>query len=106
MRVSKSTKASYKSGLNQIKRWIMQHGNANMLNPDGTINLEKFHYRDFLLFLQWTYQNTSNKPSTLASYRSAIRDLYKRQNIPVPTDYDVDMKDIFQGRMNCFVPKD
>ncbi|KAF0715488.1 Aste57867_3346 [Aphanomyces stellatus] len=97
MRVAKSTKSGYKSGLNQIKKWIVSNGSPNMLNEDGSINLDGFQYPAFLAFIQWAYQNTTNKPGTLASYRSAIKDYYKRQGVPLPSQYDDDMKDLFQG---------
>ena len=103
MRVAKSTKSGYKSGLNQIKKWIVAHGRPGMLTMDGSINLAEFLYTDFLDFIQWTYQNTSNKPGTLASYRSAIKDYYKRQGIAVPSHYDEDMKDVFQGNLSLLV---
>ncbi|KAF0711842.1 hypothetical protein As57867_005008, partial [Aphanomyces stellatus] len=97
MRVAKSTKSGYKSGLNQIKKWIVSNGSPNMLNEDGSINLDGFQYPAFLAFIQWAYQNTTNKPGTLASYRCAIKDYYKRQGVPLPSQYDDDMKDLFQG---------
>ncbi|KAF0690700.1 hypothetical protein As57867_017862, partial [Aphanomyces stellatus] len=97
MRVAKSTKAGYRSGLNQIKKWIVAHGSPDMLASDGSIDLSTFKYSDFLEFIQWSYQNTSNKPGTLASYRSAIKDYYKRKGMDVPIQYDDDMKDLFQG---------
>ncbi|RHY14810.1 hypothetical protein DYB32_010817 [Aphanomyces invadans] len=96
MRVSRSTKAGYKSGLNQVKKWIMAHGSPIMLMHDGAIDLTVFQYSDFLAFIQWQYQCTSNKHGTLASYRSAIKDLYKRENVPLPVEYDGDMKDLFK----------
>ncbi|ETW01156.1 hypothetical protein H310_06758 [Aphanomyces invadans] len=100
MRVSRSTKAGYKSGLNQVKKWIMAHGSPIMLKHDGAIDLTVFQYSDFLAFIQWQYQ-CSNKPGTLASYRSAIKDLYKRENVPLPVEYDGDMKGLFQGRAHA-----
>ena len=100
MRVAKSTKAGYKSGLNQIKKWIVNHGSPDLLTIEGQINLSTFGYSHFLAFIQWTYQNTSNKPGTIASYRSAIRDLYKRTNTEIPAQYDSDMKDIYQGTVS------
>ncbi|RHY01688.1 hypothetical protein DYB25_012131 [Aphanomyces astaci] len=103
MRVADSTKKGYKSGLNQIKKWISGHGSPAMLKSDGTINLQVFEYNDFLAFVQWVYQNTSNTPGTIASYRSALKDLYKRENIPVPVEYESEMKDIFQGSFTIII---
>ncbi|KAF0701920.1 hypothetical protein AaE_016237 [Aphanomyces astaci] len=68
-----------------------------MLTPIGSIDFTVFTYDHFLLFIQWAFQNTSNKPGTLASYRSAIKDYYKQQGVAVPREYDEDMKDLFQG---------
>ncbi|KAH9122174.1 hypothetical protein AeMF1_006420 [Aphanomyces euteiches] len=91
----------YQSGLNVIKKWIINHGNPAMLDPigdpDGEINLESFKYEDFLAFIEWTIQNTSNKPGTLCGYRSALRDYYKQKKIPYPVEFEDDMKEIFQG---------
>ncbi|RHZ15978.1 hypothetical protein DYB37_008630 [Aphanomyces astaci] len=98
MRVSKSTKAAYRNGLNQIKKGILAHGTPNMLTSIGSIDLTVFTYDHFLLFIQWAFQNTSNKPGTLASYRSAIKDYYKQQGVAVPREYDEDMKDLFQAQ--------
>ncbi|KAH9150884.1 hypothetical protein AeRB84_006369 [Aphanomyces euteiches] len=91
----------YQSDLNVIKKWIINHGNPAMLDPigdpDGEINLESFKYEDFLAFIEWTIQNTSNKPGTLCGYRSALRDYYKQKKIPYPVEFEDDMKEIFQG---------
>ncbi|KAG9404735.1 hypothetical protein AC1031_004941 [Aphanomyces cochlioides] len=73
MRVSKSTKSGYKSGLNQIKKWILNHGSSDMLKSDGSINLEVFTHEQFIQFIAWTFQNTSNKPGTISSYREVLR---------------------------------
>ncbi|RLO12912.1 hypothetical protein DYB28_001005 [Aphanomyces astaci] len=85
MRVAESTKKGYKSGLNQIKNWISGHGSPAMLKSDGTINLQVFQYNDFL------------------AYRSALKDLYKREHIPVPVEYESEMKDIFQGSFTMII---
>ncbi|KAH9158466.1 hypothetical protein LEN26_002958 [Aphanomyces euteiches] len=68
-----------------------------MLKANGDINLDVFTYQDFLAFIGWSYQFTNNKPGTLTSYRSAIKDLYKRENRALPPQFDDDMKNIFQG---------
>ncbi|ETV70162.1 hypothetical protein H257_14327 [Aphanomyces astaci] len=72
MWVPKSTIAGYRSGLNQIKKWILAHGTPDMLTSIGSIDLTVFTYDHFLLFIQWAFQNTSNKPGTLARYRLGI----------------------------------
>ncbi|KAH9103827.1 hypothetical protein AeMF1_019931, partial [Aphanomyces euteiches] len=66
-------------------------------DPKGEINLERFKYEDFLAFIEWTIQNTNNKPGTLCGYRSALRDWYKQKKAPYPVEFDDDMKEIFQG---------
>ncbi|ETV74255.1 hypothetical protein H257_11189 [Aphanomyces astaci] len=42
MRVSKSTKAGCRSGLNQIKKWILAHGTPDMFTSIGSIDLTVF----------------------------------------------------------------
>ncbi|KAH9096474.1 hypothetical protein LEN26_017427 [Aphanomyces euteiches] len=43
------------------------------------------------------HQNTDNKPVTLSNYRSAMKDLYKRENSPLSPEFKIDVKTIFQG---------
>ena len=96
-RVSDATKKSYRSALNQVKIWIQSYGTPDMLDQEGEINLRVFEYRNFLQFIEWTVQFTNNKVGTLSNYRSAIKDPYKRNCIPFPDEYDIDMKELLQG---------
>ncbi|KAH9085145.1 hypothetical protein LEN26_020629 [Aphanomyces euteiches] len=68
-----------------------------MHKANGDIDLDVFTYQAFLVFIGWSYQFTKNKPGTLASYRSSIKDLKKRENRALPPQFDDDMKDIFEG---------
>ncbi|KAF0754916.1 hypothetical protein AaE_005148 [Aphanomyces astaci] len=42
-------------------------------------------------------QNTAVKASTMSGYRSAMRNYYKMQKVPLPSQFDGDIKDVFQG---------
>ncbi|KAH9102598.1 hypothetical protein AeMF1_020832 [Aphanomyces euteiches] len=105
-RIAANTKASYHSGLNVIVSWIRDHGDANLLTPTGDIDLRVFGYGDFLNFIEWTVRNTNKKPGTLSGYRSALRYYYRNAGIPIPPEFDDDMKGIFQGIRRLFADED
>ncbi|KAH9093866.1 hypothetical protein Ae201684P_016488 [Aphanomyces euteiches] len=101
-RLSNKTRKGYASGINQIVIWASQAGRNDLLADDidepekSSLNLGLFGYQDFL---EWRI----NKPKkitvgTLDSYRSAIKNLYKQQNIKLPEAYNDDMKEVYSGR--------
>ena len=96
-RLSTETKKNYRSGLKQIEAWLSSSGNSSALDEDGSIDLGVFTYDLFTQFIFFKYQSKKAKPGTLASYRSAMKDYYKRKNVPLPPGYDDDVKSIFQG---------
>ncbi|KAF0683298.1 Aste57867_24645 [Aphanomyces stellatus] len=96
-RLADKTKSGYRSGLNMIESWIREHGDSSLLTSAGNINLRLFGYDDFLKFIEWTVRNTNKKPGTLSGYQSALRHYYKDAGIPVPPEFEDDMKGIFQG---------
>lgn len=102
-RICEDTRRGYRSGINQVKAWARLVGNTNLLKTceeskdKETINLEVFQYQDFLDFLVWTVNNKRVEVGTLNGYRSAIKNLYKDNQIPLPDGYGDDMKEIFSG---------
>ncbi|RHZ17319.1 hypothetical protein DYB37_006467, partial [Aphanomyces astaci] len=96
--VAERSKKAYASGIRQVVKWIQQTNQADaLLSADGSINLAAFSYDDFVRFIVWTMQNTAVKASTMSGYRSAMRNYYKMQKVPLPSQFDGDIKDVFQG---------
>ncbi|RHY54550.1 hypothetical protein DYB38_008516 [Aphanomyces astaci] len=96
--VAERSKKAYASGIRQVVKWIQQTNQADaLLSADGSINLAAFSYDDFVRFIVWTMQNTAVKASTMSGYRSAMRNYYKMQKVPLPSQFDGDLKDVFQG---------
>ncbi|RHZ34822.1 hypothetical protein DYB26_012302 [Aphanomyces astaci] len=96
--VAERSKKAYASGIRQVVKWIQQTNQADaLLSADGSINLAAFSYDDFVRFIVWTMQNTAVKASTMSGYRSAMRNYYKVQKVPLPSQFDGDLKDVFQG---------
>ena len=102
-RITDSTRGGYKSGIHQIKLWAEKVGKHNLLSTcteatgGKTLNLSVFQYEDFLSFVVWTVRNKRVGVKTLASYRSAVSNLYKENKIPLPEAYGDDMKDVLSG---------
>ncbi len=102
-RISADTRLGYQCGINQVKKWAKTTGNQHLLKEslefkDGfQLDLSMFQYTDFLSFIQWTVQNKSVGVVTLSGYRSAVRNLYIDQGVPLPSGYGDDMKIIFSG---------
>ncbi|ETW03689.1 hypothetical protein H310_05075 [Aphanomyces invadans] len=99
-RLSNATKLSYASGMRRIYDWIntlSQMERDRMLSSDGTISIVGFTYHDFPAFIVLTLSARDIKVATMSGYRSAIKDYYKQHNTALPSGYDTDMKDLFQG---------
>ena len=100
--ISASTKASYRSCLNGISKWILasQEDASAFFDENGEINFNVFtadHFEQFLL----SRVNDHVKPvtvGTLSGFRSAIKDLYRRKKVPLPNEYNEDMKVFFSGQ--------
>ncbi|KAG6949066.1 hypothetical protein JG687_00015095 [Phytophthora cactorum] len=68
---------------------------ASYFHSDGHIELTRFTPDDFEAFLL-----EKRKPvriSTLNSYRSALKDLYRRKEVPLPIAYDKSLTTFFSG---------
>ncbi|KAG9409846.1 hypothetical protein AC1031_020157, partial [Aphanomyces cochlioides] len=93
----------------QIVKWATLVGRPHLLLQDPTssnvcsINLNTFVYSDFLEFIIWTVRNrTSIQTGTLSGYRSAIKSLYRDQQIALPIDYGEDLKEFYSGLKKSF----
>ena len=102
-RIAESSRKSYSSGRNQVKKWLRLVGNYECLMPtveekDGeTLDLTIITYDDFLHFLTWIVRNKTVEATTLMGYRSAVTSLYRNQGIALPVGYGDDMKEVFSG---------
>ncbi|KAF0739373.1 hypothetical protein Ae201684_004942 [Aphanomyces euteiches] len=102
-RISASTRQGYTSGINQVVKWAKLVGKNHLVMFNSvdqstvTLNLQVFLYSDFLDFIVWAVRQKSVQVGTLNSYRSAVKSLYKDQNIDLPEEYDTEMKTIFSG---------
>ncbi len=104
-RLSKKTRQRYASGVNQVVIWADLVGRSDLLMWDPeeegkrTLDLSKFDYQTFLDFLEWTINNKTVGVSTLDSYRSAVKNLYKTNRVPLPDEYHDDMKEVYSGKI-------
>ncbi|ETV92137.1 hypothetical protein H310_13391 [Aphanomyces invadans] len=101
-RLADSSKKGYRSGLNQIAKWLASSGRGSMVDQDGSINLNAFGYADFTEFLLYKYKVAGVSISTLSGYRSALRDYYNKCNIAPPPEFANDATVIFQGKHYVF----
>ncbi|ETV69096.1 hypothetical protein H257_15066 [Aphanomyces astaci] len=92
-----SSKKGYHNGINLVVIWLHSSGRSNMVNDDGSINLNEFGYAEFTEFVLYKYKHAKVSPSTLSGYRSAIKDYYNRLNVPIPAGFANDATVIFQG---------
>ena len=107
-RISKGTRRGYKSGINQVKKWLLLEGKEQCLRPcrqedyiqfdDGqTIDSTVFQNEDFLGFLEWTVRNKAIGVETLMRYKSTLLNLYKDDKVPLPNEFGDDIKEVFSG---------
>lgn len=99
--ISSQTKERYQSGLNVIKGWIRgelikaERDIQRFFTPEGELNVMEFTPHYFERFL--VFQRHNVQTSTLSGYRSAIKYLYRLNNLPLPVEYGDNMKTIFSG---------
>ncbi|KAG9414349.1 hypothetical protein AC1031_022042 [Aphanomyces cochlioides] len=107
-RISESTRRGYRSGINQVKRWLLLTGQGHFIIEstdsieETTIDTGQFDYSHYLGFLEWTIQNKNVTIGTLMSYRSAVQNLYKEQGKAIPIEFGDDLKEIYQGIRKTF----
>jgi len=97
--IAAGTVGRYKSYLNGIRKWVM--ANKTIINPQrffttaGELDPSAFTPKDFEAFL--LAKRKDLKAVTLGGYRSAMKDLYRRNNLLVPAEYGAGMKTLFSG---------
>ncbi|POM69964.1 Hypothetical protein PHPALM_13695 [Phytophthora palmivora] len=79
--VSSRTQQAYRGSLRALSKWIIEikknEASANF-DKTGEIELTRFTPADFEAFLLEKRKN----------YRSALKDLYRRKEVPIPVAYD------------------
>ncbi|RHZ40450.1 hypothetical protein DYB26_015732, partial [Aphanomyces astaci] len=96
-RLADSSKNGYRSGMKQIVKWLQTSGRSDRLNADGSLNLTVFSYMDFTEFVLYKYKDAGVSLSTLSGYRSALKDYYNTQGVPLPIGFTNDATIIYQG---------
>ncbi|ETV79837.1 hypothetical protein H257_07053 [Aphanomyces astaci] len=96
-RLADSSKKGYRSGMKQIVKWLQTSGRSARLNADGSLNLTVFSYMDFTEFVLYKYKDAGVSLSTLSGYRSALKDYYNTQGVPLPIGFTNDATVIYQG---------
>ncbi|KAE9052354.1 hypothetical protein PR001_g597 [Phytophthora rubi] len=97
--IAVGTTSTYKSYLKGIRKWIM--ANKKFGNPQrfftasGELDPTVFTPKEFEAFL--LAKRKDLKAVTLGGYRSAMKDLYRRNNVPVPDEYGEGMKTLLSG---------
>ncbi|ETN21808.1 hypothetical protein PPTG_01900 [Phytophthora nicotianae INRA-310] len=85
--VSSKTYRAYKGSLASISKWIRAskgESGSQYFTADGEIDVGVFTARDFESFLLEKRKTVS--VATLSGYRSAIKDLYRRREVPLPIE--------------------
>ncbi|KAG9416413.1 hypothetical protein AC1031_000817 [Aphanomyces cochlioides] len=107
-RIPESTRRGYRSGINQVKRWLLLTGQGHFIIEstdsieETTIDTGQFDCSHYLGFLEWTIQNKNVTVGTLMSYRSAVQNWYKEQGKAIPIEFGDDLKEIYQGIRKTF----
>ncbi|KAG3102800.1 hypothetical protein PI124_g13738 [Phytophthora idaei] len=97
--ISDGTVGRYRSYINGIRKWVMT--NKNIINPQrffdasGDLDPRRLTPKDFESF--FVDKRETLKASTLGGYRSAMKDLYRRRNLPLPPEYGEVMMTLFSG---------
>ncbi len=99
--ISKGTASAYSSGISMISKWIhmtQSHPN-NFFDENGILDINVFQPRHFEQFIMDRVNDSSNPVTvnTLSGYRSAVKNMYRMRNKPVPTEYGERMKTLFSG---------
>lgn len=97
--ISDGTIARYRSYLKGIRQWVL--ANKSIANPQrffdasGNLDPRKFKAKDFEAFLVDKQDKLTT--GTLGGYRSAMKDLYRRHQLPLPSVYGEKMTTLFSG---------
>ena len=99
--ISTSTRRAYSSCIRVISQRIRdtQTRPDSYFEGDGVIDTNVFTPDVFERFLLWRVnaQGKTVKVTTLSGYRSAMKNLYRAKRLPIPQEYDQDMKTYFRG---------
>lgn len=98
--ISEATKKSYSSCIKGISTWLRktQYDPERFFqNASSEINLAEFTPSLFEDFLLYKTNNSSVKTITLCSYRSAVKDLYRKEQKDLPSSYEKNLKPFFSG---------
>ncbi|DBA02121.1 TPA: hypothetical protein N0F65_011188 [Lagenidium giganteum] len=77
-------------------------------DADGDLNVNAFTSADFEQFLLAKVNDPAKQlcARTLSGFRSAVKDVYRRKRIPLPTAYDEDFKSLFTEKLQKGGSKD
>ncbi|ETN17272.1 hypothetical protein PPTG_05113 [Phytophthora nicotianae INRA-310] len=96
--ISVKTQQAYRSSLRAMSKWIrdtkMEQA-PTFFDASGNIDLDRFTLDEFDSFLMEKRKNVG--VSTLNGYRSALKDLYRRQDVPLPNTFEKKMATLFSG---------
>jgi hypothetical protein len=88
-RETEQTRNGYKSGLSQIRK--AKNKFRALMKMEVSICTE------LLAFLKHKVNNTDVGAGTLSGYRSAIKNYYKDERVPILSGYGDDLQEIFSG---------
>jgi len=96
--IAARTQRAYAGSLRTLSRWIVDTKKQDShlyFDKSGQINLRRFTSADFEAFLLEKRKTVG--VSSLNGYRSAIKDLYRRNELPLPSVYEKSMSTFFSG---------
>ncbi|KAH9108423.1 hypothetical protein LEN26_012427 [Aphanomyces euteiches] len=96
--ISPKTQQAYASAIRAMSKWIVDtkgDGSSEYFDANRQINLTVFTPRDFEEFLLEKRKHVT--VSTLNGYSSAIKDLHRRNQIPLLAAYEKDFATFFSG---------
>ncbi|KAG2808798.1 hypothetical protein PC129_g15240 [Phytophthora cactorum] len=96
--ISTKTQQAYRGSLRAMSKWIVdtrKHESPAFFDINGEIDLKRFTMAEFESFLLEKRKTVG--VSTLNEYRNALKDLYRRKDVPLPTAYEKNMATFFSG---------
>ncbi len=97
--ISASTQRSYASNVRVISQWIKSNHEdwRQFFDETGAIDVTVFTPQHFEQFLVDRTNARAVKVTTLSGYRSAMKNMYRSKQIPIPHEYGEDLKTLFSG---------
>jgi hypothetical protein len=96
--ISAKAQQAYRGSLRAMSKWIVENKKQHSsiyFDTNGQIDLKRFTLAECELFLLDKRKSVS--VSTLNGYSSALKDLYRRQEVPLPVTYEKSMATFFSG---------